>query len=364
MNDFALFLMRFSSDILPHVMTVVVAFVVALLIFVLRKKIVRLISAVVKRLTARFTMAEPMIEAFQRPAEAFLVLLSLYSALAILAQGFFPDLPQLTAFLLTVLKIGLIVCLTWGAMGASDPAVKVFRGNHDNLDQTIVSFTANIVKVILVIISMVIIIDEIGYNISGLITGLGLGGLTFALAAQDTASNFFGGVVIITDKPFQVGDWIQTTDLEGVVTDISLRSTRIRTFKDAEIIVPNSTLANMAITNWSRMNKRKVEMTLRFTCQTSAQELRQAEEAVRQLIQSHPKVDPEGVVVAFSEFASDHLSLTAAYFVLDTVYKNYVTVKEEINFSILDCLQQMGIALAYPTQRVWTESSPPKPLEP
>lgn len=353
MNDFALFLMKFSSDILPHVITVVVALVVSLLIFVLRRKIVKLLSALIKKLTSHFATAEPVIEAFQRPAVAFLTMVSIYLGLTILVRDFLPNFTMLPAFLVRALKIGLIICITWGAMGASDPVVKAFQGNHDNLDLTIVSFVSKILKVVIVVISTVIIIDEVGYNITGLITGLGLGGLTFALAAQDTASNFFGGVVIITDKPFQVGDWIQTADLEGVVADISLRSTRIRTFKDAEIIVPNSTLANTAITNWSRMNKRKVEMTLGLTYQTDPEKLRQAEEAVREVIKKHPRVDPEVVIVAFNEFAAYSLNLTVAYFIRDTAFADYVAVKEEINFGIMECLQQLGAEFAYPTQTVF-----------
>ena len=89
--------------------------------------------------------------------------------------------------------------------------------------------------------------------------------LTVALAAKDSASNLFGGLIIIADKPFAVDDWIETPDLEGVVTDITLRSTRIRTFKDAEVIVPNSTLANSQIINWSRMKKRRVSFHLGLT---------------------------------------------------------------------------------------------------
>ena len=97
--------------------------------------------------------------------------------------------------------------------------------------------------------------QEWDYRIDGFIAGLGLGGLAFSLAAKDTLSNVFGGLVVILDKPFSIGDWIKTPSVEGTVEDISFRSTKVRTFAQALVTVPNATLANEPVTNWTRMGK-------------------------------------------------------------------------------------------------------------
>ena len=363
MEEIALFLMNFSAGILPHVLAVITALVAGVLLLVLRRKIVSLLCRMLKKFTSRFSGAADIIDTAQRPAVAFLTVLAVYLFASILQAHFWPGAENLAAFLLMALKISLIVCITWAAMDATGPVVSAIQGSKSTLDKTLVLFLSKILKVVLLVLSVIIIMDEVGYNISGLITGLGLGGLTFALAAQDTASNLFGGVVIIADKPFQVGDWIQADSLEGVVADITLRSTHIRTFKDAEIIVPNSVLANASIINWSRMNKRKVEMTLGVTYQTSREQLQQADEAIRNILREHPRVDPDVIIVAFNEFSAYSLDLTVAYFIKDTAFADYIAVKEDINFRIMDALASLGVEFAYPTQTLLMESAVSKEKE-
>ena len=170
----------------------------------------------------------------------------------------------------------------------------------------------------------------------------------FRWRAQDTASNFIGGVVIVADKPFAVGDWIQTSSLEGVVEDISLRSTRIRTFKDALVVVSNSSLAADEIINWSRMNKRRVEMTLGFTYQTSRETLGKVVEGIRELLKSDENVvgDP---TVAFNEFGESSLNVTVSYFLNQTGYADYIRLKEQLNFQIMDLCESLGADFAFPS---------------
>lgn len=350
MDDMILFLMRFSSDILAAAIAIVSALAVSLLLFVLRKKIVGLLIALAKKTAGRFVLTEPLAEGFRRPASIFLILTAGYAGASILCRRFLPSFSL--EGLGTLLKMGLIVCIAWGLCNAAAPAAEALQAARPGWNQTVTVFAARIAKLLIGILTVVILIDEAGYNISGLITGLGLGGLTFALAAQDTASNLFGGMVIITDKPFQVGDWIQAGELEGVVESISLRSTRIRTFKDMEIIVPNSTLAAAAIINCSRMNKRKVEMALTLTYDTSAEKIKAACQAVRAVLEGHERVDKDSLMVAaFNEFGAYSLDLTVSYFVKDTAFKDFIAVKEAINFGILEALEGL-VSFAYPTQQL------------
>lgn len=356
MSKFIESLLIFSANILPNMVAIIVALIVGLLLFILRRKLASLLCKLFKKLTHRFPCADEIIDASETPAAAFLAILAGFIFLNAVVNGCFPAAYQFSSFLTMALKISLIVCVTWALMNAAGPIITALQDNT-KLDNTIIAFLSKILKVVILIISVVIIIDEIGYNISSLITGIGLGGLVVALAAQDTASNFFGGIVIIADKPFQVGDWIESNGLEGIVSDITLRSTHIRTFKDAEIIVPNSTLANAPITNWTRMKKRKVEMTLGVTYQTSPEKIAEATEAVKNILRNHPRVHPDVIIVAFNEFNAYSLDLSVAFFLHDTAFADYIGVKSEINLQIMRKLAEIGVDFAYPTQTLLVESS-------
>ena len=348
MNEFIVTLLNFSANILPHVLAVAVALVVGLLIFVLRRKIVTLLSKLLKKFTSHIACASDIIDAAEKPAVGFLTVLAGYLFLSLLQEHFLPEASKIASFLLMVLKISLIACITRVAMDATTPLVSRLQNASQKLDTnvldtTVTVFISKIIKIVLLIISAVIIVDEVGYDISGLITGLGISGLTLSLAAQDTAKNLFGGIVIIIDKPFQVGDWIEVAGMQGVVSDISLRSTRLRTFKDTEIIIPNSTLANGNIINWSRMNKRKVEMTMPVVPQTSPEKLAAATESIRQLLRQHAHVDNEEIVAVLNDFSATAVTLMISYFLIDTEFADYMNIKEEINLQIMRVLAEEGL---------------------
>ncbi len=330
----------------------VVGMAVLPIVLIFRRKLVHLVLFIIKKITGRFRAASAITDSFERPAVFLMTVLAVYLGIVafVYAAGLRLEAGGFLVFLTKFLKICVICAVTWGLMNAAPPIVEAIQGGEKDVDKTLVVFFSKIVRVVLVIIAAVIVIAEIGYNISGLITGLGIGGLTVALAAKDSASNLFGGLVIIADKPFAVDDWIETPDLEGVVTDITLRSTRIRTFKDAEVIVPNSTLANAQIINWSRMKKRRVSFHLGVTYGTPTEKLKKATEGIRSLLQNHPDVDPDVIVVTFDEFGAYSLNLQIYFFSTKTSWGDYMKVKEDINLQILGYLESIGVEIAFPTQ--------------
>lgn len=326
-----------------------------LLLFLCRKIVAKLLVKIFCRIFRKLPSAVEIIQSFERPLAAFAVCLGIYLALSTLARQFLPEITVLSLFLNAYIRISVIIALTWGLMQAATPITSAIVGGQNDLDKTLVFFFSRIGKGILLILAAVIIIRETGYDISGLITGLGLSGLTFALAAQDSASNLFGGLVIIGDKPFAVDDWIQTPNTEGIVTDITLRSTRIRTFKDAEIVVPNSTLVNVPITNWSRMSKRRVHFSIGVEYQTSQEKLQEAVKGIRAILQSHPDlIVQDGITVCFDNFGAYSLNIEIYYFTILTSWADYMSTKETINFEIRGFLEKIGVGIAFPTQVILT----------
>ena len=348
---------RLVQNLTDYLLPAILGLAILLIGLIFRRKLVHLTLFVIKKITHRLRAAPAIADSFERPAVFFLTVLAFYLGIGVFiyAAGLQIAASGLLLFLTKILKICAICAVVWGLMNAAPPIVEAIQGGEKDVDKTLVVFFSKIVRVVLVIIAVVIVIAEIGYNISGLITGLGIGGLTVALAAKDSASNLFGGLVIISDKPFAVDDWIETPDLEGVVTDITLRSTRIRTFKDAEVVVPNSTLANSQIINWSRMKKRRVSFHLGLTYGTSKEKLQQAAQGIRSLLKNHPDVDPQVIVVNFDEFGAYSLNLQVYYFTTKTSWGDYMKVKEEINLQILGLLESIGAEIAFPTQMLICE---------
>lgn len=188
------------------------------------------------------------------------------------------------------------------------------------------------------------IAQEFGYNVNGFVAGLGLGGLAFALASKDVLANLFGGVVIIIEKPFTIGDWISTSSVDGIVEDITFRSSKIRTFEQALVTVPNATLANDLITNWSKMGKRRVTFNLHFTIDTSKEKLENVVKQIDNLLKHHPDIHQKPIHVALSEYNGSGIEILIYFFTKTTDWGQYLKVKEDINFKIMDILKSEEVS--------------------
>jgi MscS family membrane protein len=200
------------------------------------------------------------------------------------------------------------------------------------------------------------IAEEWGFNINGFIAGLGLGGLAFALAAKETVSNLFGGIVIVTEKPFTIGDWIKTPSVEGTVEDITFRSTKIRTFAQALVTVPNSTLANEPIINWSKMGKRQITFHLGVTYSTSREQLQTIARRIELMLIEHKEIHNDTIIVRFDRFNESSLDIYLYFFTNVTSFADYLSIKEDVNFRIMAILEEEGVNMAFPTRTLVVQS--------
>ena len=217
----------------------------------------------------------------------------------------------------------------------------------------IIGFAVRSIQLVSIFIAIIVILSEMGINVNGFITGLGLGGLTFALAAQDTASNLFGGVVILSDKPFSVGDWIQTPEVEGVVEGISFRSTRVRTFDDALVVLPNSKLSNSAITNWTKMNKRKIRFFIGLTYSTEPNTLRKIIEEMTNYLTQHEDVIHDSVIVRLDGFGVSSLDILIQAYLDVTALSDMKRIQEQINYEILRIVADNDASFALPSTSIY-----------
>lgn len=322
----------------------------------LRKVFTRHIFKVILKLARQYGSAldADFLTAFAPSLRALFIVLGSYFALMIL-----PLTPAQDILLLRLLRASYIILIGWALYNLA--GIFLFAGIAKKmgveLDRSLLPFLSKLLKFMIIFLVLSMIAHEWNYEVSGLIAGLGLGGLAVALAARDFLSNIFGGVVIITDKPFSIGDWIATPSVEGTVEDITFRSTKIRGFAHSLITVPNARLTNEPITNWTRMGKRRVNFHLGVILSTPLEKLQKSMQRIRELLENHAGVHKEIIFVRFDRFGESSLDILIYFYTTTTLWREYLAVKEEINFKILDILQQEGVSLALPSRSFYLESS-------
>ncbi len=343
-----------------HLVEIIIALAIFVFFLILRKIFVKYIIRMALGLTSKTgtDLDTVIVRSLEKPLRTFLVFLGLYLALTYL------PLPEMfNEKMVGVWRIVVIILSTWGIYNFIGNYSILFYEVKDrldiNIDSILASFLAKLTRGILLILAFVVIVSELGYDINGFIAGLGLGGLTIALAAQNTASNIFGGIVIITDKPFSIGDWILTPSVEGTVEDITFRSTKVRTFSDALVTVPNASLANEAVTNWTRMGRRRVSFKLGLTYSTPRTKIQSCVDRIKNMLENHDDIHKKTIFVRFDSFNDSSLDIFIYYFTKTTVWGDYLKVKEDVNYKIMDIIENEGVSVAFPSRSIYME----KPLD-
>ena len=229
------------------------------------------------------------------------------------------------------------------------------KQSDSSLDDQLVPFIAKTLRIFLVMTAVLVVAQNMGYSVSGLLASLGIGGIAIAMAAKDTIANIFGSIMLLIDRPFRVGDWIKSSEFEGVVEEIGFRSTRIRTFARTLVNVPNSQLANMVIDNIDARSERRIKMRIGLTYDTTPAQMNAAIKGIEQILCDHPGVDQSYKLVKFDEFEDSSLSIFLYYFSSSKVWADYLQVRQEVNMQIMELLQEMGLGFAFPTRTLLIE---------
>ncbi len=157
------------------------------------------------------------------------------------------------------------------------------------------------------------------------------------------------------DKPFSVGDWIHTEKYEGTIEDITFRSTRIRTADNSVVTIPNSILSNEVIANWSKLEKRKLEISLRLPLETKAQELEILSKKFKIVLENNKDILEDSIQVDVNKIKEDNIEISIVLYTSITEYNKFLNIKQEININILKILEAEGIKLAYPGRNVYVQ---------
>jgi MscS family membrane protein len=256
-----------------------------------------------------------------------------------------------------------------------------------NVKNEVINFGLKILNFAIVLAGVLVALNFMGVDLTAILSGLGIGGLAVALAAKDSLANFFGTVSILISDSFSQGDWIQIGSSEGTVVEIGLRVTTIRTFDNALISIPNSTLANGDIKNWNKRTVgRRIKMSLGVKYDSKREDIKNAIAEIRHMLENHPKIatqntqyllhdvgakllsqdDVYGVkktlLVYLDEFASSSINILVYCFSSSVVWSEWLETKEDVMFKIMEIFERNNLEFAFPSLSIYEEKQETREL--
>lgn len=338
----------------------IVDIIVAICLIVLFKVLSPSISYVIIKLFKFNSKSKKAIResAFYTPLKVFFTILGVYLAVLFLKKplNIQDEIMSIVTKAFQIISVLAFAKALASSFTTKSSLIKKIRKNWKNdVEDSMLEFALKVTRVIIYIVAIFIVFAILQINLSGLVAGLGIGGIIVTLAAQDTAKNIFGGVVLFIDKPFNVGDWIQTPNYEGTVEDMTFRTTRIRNFENSVVNIPNSTIADSAIINWSKMEKRRYKFSLSFPLDTTAEQMEMISNKIREMLINEPQVIDDDIIISFENITDNGLSLLVYMFVVPTGYNDYIMLKDKINKKIINILHNLGVELSYPSTSVYIE---------
>jgi MscS family membrane protein len=332
------------------------ALLVIAAIFLVHTLLARVMAVGLSRLTNR-PSDETLYSVVVVPARLLLIALALDLVTRILLVGgdatiFMRRLTQT----LVILAVFIGVYQLLGQIMSSRS--RLYRVTRLAVEAALLPFVRTGLQLILIAILIIIIIQLWGYDVSGLIAGLGLGGLAFSLAAQDTIANLFGFSMIVGDRPFVVGEYIVTPDVEGTVERVGLRSTRVRQNNQAIVTVPNSTIASAKVLNWSRLSRRWIDFKLWIHHRATAEQIEELMRRIRAMLATREKLDPGTIQVQLVDFNTSGLGVMVRAYVNLTDWLPFIQEQEQVYLNILRIVQKMELDVAFPGQSVYIRQVP------
>jgi MscS family membrane protein len=318
----------------------------------------RVASWTIRRVTGRLAARSPvavdarLLAAVRAPGRAAVALVVFAFGVLTLALS----LPVL-GFITTLERAAAVLVAAWTALRVMDVFAAMVAERLAARGQTtavaMVPIGGKAVKVFVLIFAVLATLQNIGVNVTGLLAGLGIGGLAIALAAQKTVENLFGGVTLIVDQPVRVGDFCRFGERVGTVEEVGLRSTRVRTLDRTLVSIPNAEFAGLQLENFARRDRIWLHATLGLRYETRPDQLRAVLERIGSLLREHPRVDPDPARIRFVGFGAYSLDCEIFAYIRTDDYGEFLAIREEILLAIMDAVEASGTAFAFPSQTIY-----------
>ncbi len=323
------------------------------------KSITQSLTHLLKRFTSR-TDAEwddQIIDAIDRPAGTITASLFWFFSIYVLRfEGI------ALAVLSVTVQIIFSVCTIWLVYRLVNVLIRYLKvitsKTETTLDDQLVPLIGKSLKIFVVVFGVLVMFQNLGVNVMSVLAGLGLGGLAFALAAKDTCANLFGSIMILLDRPFNIGDWVIVGDTEGSVEEIGFRSTRIRTFYNSQITVPNAVIANANIDNMGRREYRRIKAYFGLTYDTPAEKMEAFLEGIKNIVEANPYTRKDYYHVVFNGYGGSSLEVLLYCFLKVPDWATELVERQNIYLEILRLAETVGVSFAFPTQTLHVETLP------
>lgn len=278
-------------------------------------------------------------------------------------------LPDPVLIILSVaVKLLVSISTVWSAFRLVDILdslmIKKAKQTGNRFDDLLVPMISKSLKVFVLVIGIISSADNLNMDVSSLLAGLGIGGLAFALAAKDLLGNFFGSLTVLLDRPFQIGDWVVIGDVEGTVEEVGFRSTRVRTFYNSLITLPNAALTTSTVDNMGSRRFRRMKTMLGLTYDTAPEKIDAFCEGIRSLVQLHPYMRKDYYQVYFNQYNAASLDILVYVFWETPDWNTELRERHRFLLDILRLAKQLDVEFAYPTQTLYLKQDDKERIAP
>ncbi len=324
----------------------------------LRRVVTNIIFNQLKKLAAKTetTLDDKLFPALEAPVATFIMLVGIFSALKVLKLSSGTD-----HYIGNGATVALSLNLFWGLLATLDALLDHAHEVAREKQMGVAAFMPWIKKslvAVFVVLGLLLTVQSLGYNVSAILSGLGIGGLAFALAAQDTIANLFGSIVVAIDQPFKLGETVKIGANTGLVEDIGLRSTKLRLVDKSLVVIPNKLVSSEAIVNLSRFTARRVEQVLTLTYDTAPAQMEALVQEIRGLIRNEAEVEQTSVQVYFRDFSASSLDLWLVYVVKDADFPKHMALRQRLNLAFMRAVEARGLAFAFPSPTGYAAKRP------
>ncbi len=262
--------------------------------------------------------------------------------------------PRISEIMMLATQALAAYSMVWLGYRMIDVLAELMAGKasktESKLDDQLVPLISKTLKVFVSIVGGIFILQNLHVNVGSLLAGLGLGGLAFALAARDTIANFFGSVMIFIDKPFQIGDWVEIKGTEGTVEEVGFRTTRVRTFYNSLVTVPNALIVSSVVDNYGMRQFRRYVTTLGLCYDTPPEKVQAFCEGLRAIIAGMPSMRKDYYLVEFKDFGESSLQIMVYCFMISPSWNAELRTRTNLNLEILRLTRELGVSFAFPTR--------------
>jgi len=267
-----------------------------------------------------------------------------------------------------LLLSSLLIFDVYWMLYAFTPAIHHFLINYsrhnEHISYELSRFIVRIIRLLVILMGIISLLYNFGINVTAFVASLGLVGMAFALAAKDTAANLFGSIALMLDQSIRIGEWVKVNGVEGIVEDIGMRTTKIRTFEKSFVVVPNSIVANTNIENFSR-GIRRIKMVIGLTYDTTTAQMQKITYDLRSMLMAHEGIaHDQTLLIRFDRFEDSYLGIFVYAFTNTSDWARYLEIKEDINLKIMEIVEENGASFAFPSQSIYVEKLPFEKSEP